>query len=556
MTSTRRRSRAPARSCSARCSSTSSPSTSRSTRSPRPCCAPLQRGEIMRWPARTGTRGTIALSRAARRAGSARARRGVRTSSRRCAGVGALHRLPRLRRASASLDGRCAEPDSTIRCASAQEPVDLRVRRPSLTARAGFRRAGRRRDGAPPRLPVHFFGLLGPERPAAAAPHRVRARPAAQRRRPDACALPRPVPPPDAAAVLPRLGAAPADGQPRPARRRPLRRSTSARWSAWACRRCAAATRCPTRPSCSMPAAGAPDAQRRRPGGDARRLLRMPARDRGVRRRSWLRSRRRTTAGAWARLGARAAALGALDDRSARASGTASTSSASCSARSTLRAVPALAARRRQPAPSWRRWCATTSATSSTGTCAWSSKSEVRAAAAASGGRTCWAGPPGSGTQPRARGRATISMLDPTSSAQTAHDAVSTADSPHQTLRREHDMAEISRVALFGKLNSLGYKAIESATVFCKLRGNPYVELVHWIHQILQLQDSDLHRIVRALPARSVAAGQGHDRGARSAAARRDARSRICRRTSRTRSSAAGSTHADVRRLRRCAPAT
>ena len=42
-------------------------------------------------------------------------------------------------------------------------------------------------------------------------------------------------------------------------------------------------------------------------------------------------------------------------------------------------------------------------------------------------------------------------------------------------------MSEISRVALFGKLNSLGYKAIESATVFCKLRGNPYVDLVHWI---------------------------------------------------------------------------
>jgi type VI secretion system protein VasG len=33
--------------------------------------------------------------------------------------------------------------------------------------------------------------------------------------------------------------------------------------------------------------------------------------------------------------------------------------------------------------------------------------------------------------------------------------------------------------------------------VFCKLRGNPYVEMVHWLHQILQLQDSDLHRIVR-----------------------------------------------------------
>ncbi len=58
-------------------------------------------------------------------------------------------------------------------------------------------------------------------------------------------------------------------------------------------------------------------------------------------------------------------------------------------------------------------------------------------------------------------------------------------------------MSEISRVALFGKLNSLGYKAIESATVFCKLRGNPYVEMVHWLHQILQNQDSDVHRVVR-----------------------------------------------------------
>jgi type VI secretion system protein VasG len=58
-------------------------------------------------------------------------------------------------------------------------------------------------------------------------------------------------------------------------------------------------------------------------------------------------------------------------------------------------------------------------------------------------------------------------------------------------------MGEISRVALFGKLNSLGYKAIEGATVFCKLRGNPYVELEHWLQQILQSQDSDVHRIVR-----------------------------------------------------------
>ncbi|HEV3030145.1 MAG TPA: type VI secretion system ATPase TssH [Polyangia bacterium] len=58
-------------------------------------------------------------------------------------------------------------------------------------------------------------------------------------------------------------------------------------------------------------------------------------------------------------------------------------------------------------------------------------------------------------------------------------------------------MSEISRVALFGKLNSLGYKAIEGATVFCKMRGNPYVELAHWFSQILQQPDSDVHRILR-----------------------------------------------------------
>jgi type VI secretion system protein VasG len=58
-------------------------------------------------------------------------------------------------------------------------------------------------------------------------------------------------------------------------------------------------------------------------------------------------------------------------------------------------------------------------------------------------------------------------------------------------------MAEISRVALFGKLNPILYKALEGATVVCKLRGNPYVEIAHWLQQILQNQDSDLHRVVR-----------------------------------------------------------
>lgn len=58
-------------------------------------------------------------------------------------------------------------------------------------------------------------------------------------------------------------------------------------------------------------------------------------------------------------------------------------------------------------------------------------------------------------------------------------------------------MTEISRSALFGKLNRLAYQAIDSATVFCKMRGNPYVEIAHWLQQLLQLQDSDLHRIIQ-----------------------------------------------------------
>lgn len=58
-------------------------------------------------------------------------------------------------------------------------------------------------------------------------------------------------------------------------------------------------------------------------------------------------------------------------------------------------------------------------------------------------------------------------------------------------------MSDISRVALFGKLNSLCYQSVESGTVFCKLRGNPYVEVVHWLNQILALPDSDLARLIK-----------------------------------------------------------
>ncbi len=56
---------------------------------------------------------------------------------------------------------------------------------------------------------------------------------------------------------------------------------------------------------------------------------------------------------------------------------------------------------------------------------------------------------------------------------------------------------DISRQALFGKLNTFLFSGMESATAFCKLRGNPHVELVHWLHQIIQINDSDIIRILR-----------------------------------------------------------
>ena len=56
-------------------------------------------------------------------------------------------------------------------------------------------------------------------------------------------------------------------------------------------------------------------------------------------------------------------------------------------------------------------------------------------------------------------------------------------------------MAEISRAALFGRLNATSLKAIETATSFAKMRGNPYVEFVHWIHVLLQDSRNDVGAI-------------------------------------------------------------
>jgi len=58
-------------------------------------------------------------------------------------------------------------------------------------------------------------------------------------------------------------------------------------------------------------------------------------------------------------------------------------------------------------------------------------------------------------------------------------------------------MSEITRTSLFGKLNPIAYQAVNSATSFCKMRGNPYVELVHWITQLIQNQESDVSELVK-----------------------------------------------------------
>jgi type VI secretion system protein VasG len=58
-------------------------------------------------------------------------------------------------------------------------------------------------------------------------------------------------------------------------------------------------------------------------------------------------------------------------------------------------------------------------------------------------------------------------------------------------------MAELKFNVLCAKLNPLALDALTSAYFLCKTRGNPRVELVHWLQMILQLQDSDVNRIVK-----------------------------------------------------------
>src|SRR5205814_8518525 len=65
-------------------------------------------------------------------------------------------------------------------------------------------------------------------------------------------------------------------------------------------------------------------------------------------------------------------------------------------------------------------------------------------------------------------------------------------------IERRTTVANITLKDLFDRLNPLAYRAAESAAIFCKTRGNPTIELEHFLYQVLMLQDSDLHRVIKA----------------------------------------------------------
>lgn len=59
-------------------------------------------------------------------------------------------------------------------------------------------------------------------------------------------------------------------------------------------------------------------------------------------------------------------------------------------------------------------------------------------------------------------------------------------------------MAEIKTNKLFSKLSPTAYKALEAAAKGCKMAGNPYVELIHWVDQLLRDVRSDVALAARA----------------------------------------------------------
>ena len=359
------------------------------------------------------------------------------------------------------------EPVARLR-ARRRSPRSRRARRP---ARRGWRSASSALFGPNGPLPLHLTEY-------------ARDRAAQRATTPTLAALRRHLPPPHARPVLPRLGRQPADGQPRPARAAIASRTTSARWSASACRALRERDALPDRAKLLLrrPPRGA-DAQRR---GAARRWSATSSACRPRSRSSWASWLSCPTSDRWRlgrwraqarRAGRRATILGR-----ARLAAPAR-SSASCSGPLRPRAVRRACCPGGERCRAWRRWCAATSATSSTGTCGWSWTSASRAADAAGRARPARLDAAGSARGPTAEAPGKTSIFDP-------RGRMSPADAA-AALARVNGGDRPCRKSVASRCSAsstaVGYQAIESATVFCKMRGNPYVELVHWLHQILQL---------------------------------------------------------------------
>lgn len=58
-------------------------------------------------------------------------------------------------------------------------------------------------------------------------------------------------------------------------------------------------------------------------------------------------------------------------------------------------------------------------------------------------------------------------------------------------------MIKLKKKQLFSKLSGIAYRALESATALCKTRGNPSVDIAHYLNQILLGDPSDFHEIIR-----------------------------------------------------------
>ncbi len=57
-------------------------------------------------------------------------------------------------------------------------------------------------------------------------------------------------------------------------------------------------------------------------------------------------------------------------------------------------------------------------------------------------------------------------------------------------------MAKSRHQLFMENLNTICLQCLQTATMNCKKRGNPYVELVHWIYAFLKQSNSDFHRIL------------------------------------------------------------